>query len=134
MNQTPTADAQALAERLAREINRIHASGEWSSTKNPDQVIAALLAPHLSSRSGKSVELNKVFEGKMLTEIALALCHDIERWPASEQLTKCSLLAAELREQLGIYEDTRPLTERERKLIDEGWKKLNATPREKEGA
>jgi len=38
------------------------------------------------------------------SEKALALCHAIEAAGASEQLTKCSVLASELREQLAGIE------------------------------
>jgi hypothetical protein len=56
----------------------------------------------------------------LLSERALRLCHAIERAPASEQLTRCSVLAARLRAELETYEATRPLTEHEQALIKEG--------------
>lgn len=62
----------------------------------------------------------------LLSERALRLCHAIERAPASEQLTKCSVLAAQLRAELETYEATRPLTEHEQSLIRDGWTALSA--------
>lgn len=58
----------------------------------------------------------------LMSERALHLCHAIERSPASEQLTKCSLLAAQLRKELERYEETRPMTARENALINAAWK------------
>lgn len=63
----------------------------------------------------------------LLSERALRLCHAIERAPASEQLTKCSILAAQLRAELEIYEATRPLTEHEQSLVRDGWSALSAS-------
>lgn len=63
----------------------------------------------------------------LLSERALRLCHAIERAPASEQLTKCSILAAQLRAELETYEVTRPLTDHEQSLVRDGWIALSAS-------
>jgi len=60
--------------------------------------------------------------------MALDLCHAIEESPACAQQTKCSLLAAELRRELEIYQDTRPLTDVEKAKIQIGWQMLKAIP------
>jgi hypothetical protein len=59
---------------------------------------------------------------KLLSEIALDLCHAIESQPGCEQLTKCSVLASQLRQELERYEQTRPLTADETAMIDRAWK------------
>ena len=63
------------------------------------------------------------------------LCEEIERYPASEQQTKCSLLASQLRKELEIYEETRPMTPDENELIEKATKQFmavtpNTTPEE----
>jgi len=65
---------------------------------------------------------------RLLSEQALDLCHAIERGVACEQLTKCSVLAAQLRQELERYEDTRPLTKWENERIAVAWKSHNETP------
>lgn len=64
----------------------------------------------------------------LMSERALHLCHAIEASPASEQLTKCSVLAAQLRRELEIYEQTRPLTAEETASIQAAWKRHSAVP------
>lgn len=44
---------------------------------------------------------------QMPSEIAQHLCEELERWPASEQQTRLSLLASQLRKELETYEQTR---------------------------
>lgn len=61
-----------------------------------------------------------------MSERMLHLCHAIEASPASEQLTKCSVLAAQLRHELEVYEQTRPLTKEEKAIIAEGWMRFSA--------
>lgn len=65
---------------------------------------------------------------RTLPEMALDLCHAIEGSPACAQQTKCSLLASELRRELEIYQDTRPLTDDEKAKIEIAWQKLKAIP------
>lgn len=65
---------------------------------------------------------------RLLSEQALDLCHAIEGGVACEQLTKCSVLAAQLRKELEHYEATRPLTAHENAQIAAGWKRLQETP------
>lgn len=57
-------------------------------------------------------------EPMLMSEQALALCHEIEAQSANEQLTKCSVLASQLRRELEIYEQTRPLTDEENARIE----------------
>lgn len=60
-----------------------------------------------------------------MSERMLCLCYAIEASPASEQLTKCSVLAAQLRRELEIYEQTRPLYTDEKALINDAWKRFD---------
>lgn len=69
----------------------------------------------------------------LMSERALHLCHAIERSPASEQLTKCSLLAAQLRKELELYEQTRPMTTAETKMIDKAWRRFSGQSNTKPG-
>lgn len=62
----------------------------------------------------------------LMSERMLHLCHAIESSPASEQLTKCSVLAAQLRAELELYEQTRPMDDAEKAMIDDGWKRFQA--------
>lgn len=66
---------------------------------------------------------------RTLPEMALDLCHAIEAAPACEQQTTCSVLAAQLREALQRYQDTRPLTPREKAMIDRAWENHRAITR-----
>lgn len=54
----------------------------------------------------------------------------IERAGADTLLTECIAIASELRKKLTEWEDTRPLTEHEKSMIDRAWEKHKAaTPR-----
>lgn len=69
-------------------------------------------------------------ELKLPSEMMYDLCLVLEAYPASEQHTKCSILASELRRELEAYEASRPLTSEENAMIERGLKKfLSASPR-----
>lgn len=63
----------------------------------------------------------------LLSEIAQTLCEEIEKSPASEHLTKCSVLASELRREIETYEQTRPLTPEEKAKVDWAWQRFRAS-------
>lgn len=50
-----------------------------------------------------------------------------ERYPASEQHTKCSQLMYELKKELERYEEARPMTKSELLIIKTAWDKYNST-------
>lgn len=69
-------------------------------------------------------ERDEYQSSRLLSEQALDLCHAIEKSGfACEQLTKCSLLASQLRQELEIYEQVRPLTWGEKQKINDAWQK-----------
>lgn len=65
----------------------------------------------------------------MPSEIALYMCQELERYPASEAQTALSVRAAQLRADLQRYEETRELADDEKALIVQGWAKLQAAGR-----
>ncbi len=62
-----------------------------------------------------------------LSEIAYKLCIAIEHAGASEELTDCSVMATALRQKLCEWEEVRPMTDDENRLINAGLEKLKAT-------
>lgn len=91
-----------------------------------EQAWAANQIRHRDRLEAENAALRSQVEPKLLSEQALDLCHAIERGVACEQLTKCSVLAAELRKEIEVYEDTRPLTDEERNRIAIGWNTYRA--------
>lgn len=82
-----------------------------------DTVIAGWANPKLSAWLGHSGPCEKDFESMNTTEKALELCHAIEAAGASEQLTKCSVLASALRAEVAQLETVAAGMEAERNKI-----------------
>lgn len=100
-------------------------------TKSP-QVAPLALAPLLGENRYTRVQRMLAQERAdyesswLMSERMLHICHAIEASPASEQLTKCSVLAAQLRRELELYEQTRPMTPEETARIQAAWKSFSA--------